>query len=89
MKQAHLFIKGDVIGVGFREWTAIVAKRFGVTGWVKNLGHEVEALLQSEEDTMRKMIAAIKQGPPIARVEDVEIDWEDATTTYNSFEVLR
>ena len=36
LKQAHLYIIGDVIGVGFRAWTKIQAKINGVTGWVRN-----------------------------------------------------
>ncbi|PIV70970.1 acylphosphatase, partial [Candidatus Roizmanbacteria bacterium CG17_big_fil_post_rev_8_21_14_2_50_39_7] len=29
MKQVHVYIKGDVIGVGFRAWTKIQAKMIG------------------------------------------------------------
>lgn len=36
LKQAHVYIKGDVIGVGFRAWTKIQAKFIPVTGWVRN-----------------------------------------------------
>ena len=37
LKQVHLYIKGSVIGVGFRAWTKIQAKIVGVTGWVRNV----------------------------------------------------
>ncbi|MFH0773114.1 MAG: acylphosphatase, partial [bacterium] len=37
MKQVHVYIKGDVIGVGFRAWTKIQAKIIGVNGWVRNV----------------------------------------------------
>jgi hypothetical protein len=34
--QAHVYIRGDVIGVGFRAWTKIQAKIYSVKGWVRN-----------------------------------------------------
>ena len=36
LKQVHAYIKGDVIGVGFRAWTKIQTKTIKVTGWVRN-----------------------------------------------------
>ncbi len=99
LKQAHLYIKGDVIGVGFRAWTKIQAKIIGVTGWVRNIYDRpevfgenggVEAVIQSDdEEKINKMISLLKQGPPIARVDDVEVYFQDAKEVYEEFEIKK
>lgn len=98
VKQARCFIKGDVIGVGFRAWTAIQAKKFGVTGWVRNVydsdhmfgaSGEVEALLQGDEEILRRMIDRLKEGPPIAQVDNVEVQWEEPKETFDDFSIQK
>lgn len=98
LKQAHLYIKGDVIGVGFRAWCKIQAKIVGITGWVRNnyerpdvFGEAggVEAQIQGEESRVNKMIEILKKGPPVARVDDVEIYWQDAKEIFDSFEIKK
>ena len=98
LKQVHLYIKGDVIGVGFRAWTKIQAKITGVTGWVKNnfsnpdvfgVGGGVEAVIQGEENKLKSMIESVKKGPPVVRVEDIEVYWQDAKEIFDSFEIRK
>ncbi|MGB9882961.1 MAG: acylphosphatase [Microgenomates group bacterium] len=90
LKQAHLYIKGDVIGVGFRAWAKIQAKIIGVTGWVRNHPDGfVEAVIQAEEEKLKAMIEALKQGPPIARVDDVEVYWQDVKEIFEEFEIRK
>ena len=88
IKQAHIFIKGDVIGVGFRAWTKIQAMNAGVTGWVRNSGDSVEAVLQGEADEVNQMVLCLKKGPPVSQVEDVEITWGTPRETYATFEIV-
>ena len=65
LKQVHLYIKGDVIGVGFRAWTKIQAKIIAVTGWVRNVnGDWVEAQIQGEEEKVKQIIELIKRVHP-------------------------
>ncbi|OGK10827.1 hypothetical protein A2767_02860 [Candidatus Roizmanbacteria bacterium RIFCSPHIGHO2_01_FULL_35_10] len=99
LKQVHLYIKGDVIGVGFRAWTKIQAKILGeVSGWVKNVYDRleifgvtggVEALIQGEEKKVEKIINLLRQGPPISRVDDVEIYWEKPKELFEGFEIKK
>ena len=98
LKQAHLYIKGDVIGVGFRAWTKIQAKMIGVSGWVRNVydrpevfgvGGGVEALIQGKEEKVNQMIEVLKKGPPIARVDEVEVIWQDAKEIFEGFEIVK
>ena len=46
-KQIHLFIRGKVQGVFFRQAIKVIAKKNNITGWVRNLDDgRVEALLE-------------------------------------------
>lgn len=87
IKQAHIFIKGDVIGVGFRAWTKIQAIYFSVTGWVRNNDNSVEAVLQGEEDVVNQMILRLKKGPPVSKVENVKVVWETVSEKFAAFEI--
>lgn len=98
LKQVRLFIKGDVIGVGFRAWTKIQAKLIGVSGNVKNVydkphiygsGGGVEALIQGPEEKVNNIIDKIKQGPPISLVDNVEIIQEDPKEMLEGFEIIK
>lgn len=98
IKQIHLYIKGDVIGVGFRAWTKIKAKIIGVKGWIKNVynkpeifgpGGGVEAIFQGDEIKIDKIIVEVKNGPPISNVEEVEMFWEKPKEVFEEFEIRK
>lgn len=99
LKQARVYVKGDVIGVGFRAWTKIQAKIVGnVSGWVRNVydmpdifGQKggVEAVIQADLEKVNQMLELIKNGPPISHVENIEIFWEDAKNILDGFEIRK
>jgi len=68
-------ITGRVQGVGFRNFTQMRARQLGVAGWVRN-----------EQDGSVRLEA---EGPRMARVEDVEADWAEATEEFDVFRVRR
>lgn len=70
----RLLIHGHVQGVGYRAWFAREAERRGLSGWVRNRrAGGVEALLFAEEHALAELIAACRQGPPLARVSHIDI----------------
>ncbi len=90
LKQAHLYIKGDVVGVGFRAWTKIQAKIIGVTGWIRNsMDDEVEAQIQGEEEKVKQIIELIKKGPPVSHVSEVEVFWQEPKEIFDQFEIKK
>ncbi|WP_332050755.1 acylphosphatase [Reyranella sp.] len=73
--QARLTITGRVQGVGYRDWVVATGRRLGLTGWVRNRGDgSVEALIVGEETAVGVMIDACRHGPPLARVDAIDID---------------
>jgi acylphosphatase len=96
--QARLYVIGDVIGVGFRAWTKIQTKSHNVTGWVRNehrraevfgMAGGVEVLLQGQDHDVERMIQTIRKGPPISRVEEVEVMHEKPREIFDSFEIRK
>ncbi len=96
-KQVRIYIKGDVIGVGFRSWVKRKAQVLEVNGWVKNvytkphvfgLRGGVEALIQGEEENIRKMIDVLKKGPMTSSVKNVEVAYEEIEKFLSTFEVV-
>ncbi len=79
-KRAHVWVSGEVQGVFFRDSTRAEAGRAGVRGWVRNLPDgRVEAVFEGEEPAVRRLVTWSYQGPRQARVEQVEVRWEEPT----------
>ncbi|HEX7900909.1 MAG TPA: acylphosphatase [Planctomycetota bacterium] len=89
MDRARLLISGRVQGVGYRASTHWAAKKIGgLTGWVRNLDDgRVEAVVEGPRDKIEELVAWAHQGPPAARVSDVEVAWEPATGEFKGFDV--
>lgn len=86
--RAHVFITGEVQGVTFRSSTRRRARKAGLTGWVRNLPDgRVEAVLEGEEKDVKKVINWCHTGPTLARVEDVEVEWEEFQNEFDKFDV--
>jgi acylphosphatase len=86
--RAHLIVSGRVQGVFFRAETRRAAQQYGVTGWVRNLGDgTVEAVVEGEKADVISLINWCKKGPPISRVDDVKVDWQDYQGVFDAFNV--
>ncbi|HDH96427.1 MAG TPA: acylphosphatase [Proteobacteria bacterium] len=73
---AHVYISGRVQGVFFRYSTEQEAKAAGVCGWVRNLPDgRVEAFFEGPRESVERMIRWCRKGPPMARVDDVQVEW--------------
>ena len=86
--RARLLITGRVQGVAFRWETLRAAQRFEVNGWVRNLRDgRVEALVEGPRQQVNDLIDWCREGPPIARVDSLDIQWEDYSGTFREFEI--
>lgn len=84
----HAFVSGRVQGVWYRQSTKQKAVSCGVTGWAKNLPDgRVEVMLCGEESAVKEVASWLHQGPPNARVEQVEaetIAWQELEGFYTA-----
>ncbi|HEC77388.1 MAG TPA: acylphosphatase [Thermoplasmatales archaeon] len=77
MKRASVKIYGRVQGVWFRANTKEMAEKIGVVGWVCNMPDgSVEAVFEGEDEKVEKMIEWCRHGPPLARVDGIEVKYE-------------
>jgi len=77
-----------VQGVFFRDFTRTEADYLGLTGWVKNLWDgRVEVVAEGEKEDLEKLFEKLKQGPPGARVKNVESIWEDYSGEFQEFRI--
>ena len=78
---------GFVQGVGFRYSALHMARRRGVSGWVKNRGDgAVEALFEGARDDVEAMVRWCEVGPRGAEVSAVEV-LEQSLAGLSGFEI--
>ena len=88
-KRVHIFVKGKVQGVYFRQGMKDIAEKKNVTGWVRNLQDKrVEAILEGKDIDVNLVIEWSQVGPPNAIVDDVEIINENYMGKFSKFEIL-
>ena len=88
MRRVHVLVSGKVQRVGFRLFTLRRAVRLKLTGWVKNLRDgRVEVLVEGPAEKVEELLAAIRQGPPQARVDELKVAEEPFRGEFTTFEV--
>lgn len=86
--RARILITGRVQGVFFRDHTQRWASSLGVTGWVRNLSNgRVEAITEGEKGSIEGLITRLKEGPPLALVEKVDVSWEEYKGEFKDFRI--
>jgi acylphosphatase len=70
----RVVVSGRVQGVFFRDTVRNAAEREGVGGWVRNnRDGTVEAVFEGNRESVERLLALTREGPPGARVEDVQL----------------
>jgi acylphosphatase len=88
--RAHLKISGRVQGVYYRYSMVREAQKLDLTGWVRNCEDgSVEALAQGGRANIEHLIAWSCQGPAGARVDSVEVQWQEPEQAFSGFVVRR
>jgi acylphosphatase len=87
--RAHVTIDGRVQGVNFRASTRERARSAGVEGWVRNLDDgRVEAVFEGPRTEVKRMVSWCYSGPRPARVERVDVEWEQPTGQDHGFRIV-
>lgn len=88
--RAAVIIHGQVQGVFYRQSTLEMARKEGLSGWVKNCPDgTVAAVFEGEADLVQTALEWCRQGPPAARVSHVDVTWQPPLEDDNTFRILR
>jgi acylphosphatase len=82
-------VHGKVQGVYFRASTRKRAVELNLTGYIRNLsdGMSVEVQVEGKKAQIDKLLEYLKQGPPGAKVDKVDIEWMEYTGSYKEFSI--
>lgn len=87
-KRIVLKIYGRVHGVFFRDSSLRMAKKLGLSGWVRNEPNEIVIIVaEGEEVDLQWLADWCKDGPEHAKVEKVDVEWLEATGGFDGFMV--
>jgi len=88
--RTRIIIRGLVQGVLFRREITEVARRIGITGWVRNLPDgRVEAVAEGEKEMLEELVRFCSVGPPRARVTGVDVEWSDFKGEFRGFKITQ
>lgn len=88
MLRKHILVHGHVQGVGFRYYTRKVARKWGISGWVRNRPDKtVEIDAQGEAMALDRFLEAVRKGSPASRVDRIQSKKRKAKDTLRTFEI--
>ncbi|KAF5410790.1 MAG: Acylphosphatase [Candidatus Methanogasteraceae archaeon] len=86
MKKLKAMVSGNIQNVGYRAQVITIAKVLGLTGFVQNLDDgRVKIIAESEDADVDRFLDAIKIKNTLINVEDVEVEYADATGDFDDF----
>ncbi len=82
----RVIVHGRVQGVGFRFFVQHTGTRLGVTGDVRNTPEStVEITVEGTPKRVEQFLREVRKGPPLSRVERVDVYDLEATGRYGTF----
>jgi acylphosphatase len=84
--RVHAIVEGHVQGVGYRMFVIEQARRLDVTGWVRNRSDgTVEVTAEGTRLDLDEFVSAMKGGPHLATVTNVETRFAPAKGEFRQF----
>jgi acylphosphatase len=85
---AEMLVEGRVQGVGYRQYVQRRAGLLGLSGWVMNLRDgRVRVRVEGPRATIEELARVLEKGPPLSRVERVDLRWTAPTGRFRGFGV--
>ncbi|KMQ53065.1 Acylphosphate phosphohydrolase [Chitinispirillum alkaliphilum] len=88
MKRFRIAVKGRVQGVGYRFFVVEAAQTLGLSGWARN-HHDgsVRLEVQGDEAKLDKFCEMLREGPPLARVTNLDIEQITPSESQTDFHI--
>ncbi|PIS42449.1 MAG: acylphosphatase [Candidatus Kerfeldbacteria bacterium CG08_land_8_20_14_0_20_40_16] len=90
MERARVFLKiyGQVQGVSFRYYAQNIARKLKLRGWAKNeIDGTVIIEAEGKVEKLKELIKWCHNGPALAAVEKVDVQWKEFKGDLGKFEV--
>ncbi|MDP2920401.1 MAG: acylphosphatase [Dehalococcoidia bacterium] len=88
MTALRAIVRGRVQGVYYRAFTERLARKLGLSGWVRNLpDRSVEVYAEGDKERLEELLKALHIGPPGAWVDDITTEWLEHTGKLRGFSV--
>jgi acylphosphatase len=85
--RGSFYFSGYVQGVGFRYNACSLAKRFNVTGFVRNLPDgRVELIVEGNKETIQEYVSTLKDSLS-SFINEIKETWSEAANEFKVFEV--
>jgi acylphosphatase len=89
MARVHVWVSGRVQGVCFRDFAERWGSMLGLTGWVRNLwDRRIEIVAEGDRAGLEQLLEHLRIGPPSARVEGLEVRWEEPSGEFSNFRIV-
>lgn len=89
VKRVEIIVTGMVQGVFFRVSTREIAQRLELRGTVRNRPDgTVEIIAEGTEERLNKLISFAKNGPPSARVYNIDLKWTNTKGDLPPFRIV-
>jgi acylphosphatase len=89
-RRIQVIYSGQVQGVGFRYTVKSVARGFDVTGSVRNLpGGDVELVGEGAKDELEAFRQAIRESGLDHFIRQEDVSWQEASSEFRGFEIVR
>jgi acylphosphatase len=83
-------IYGRVQGVYYRAFVQRIASQNGLTGYARNLPDgSVEVCAEGEKKLLEQLLESLKEGPPGARVDELDPTWLEPGGKFKDFSITR
>jgi acylphosphatase len=88
-KSLQIRIRGEVQGVGFRQWTVQQARLLDIRGYVRNLPEgSVEVLAIGDPQVLNQFCEILRQGPMLAQVDTLDTKEVQEPPYIDAFRIL-
>lgn len=88
LARARVLVDGHVQGVAYRAFAHAAALKCGVRGGVRNLPDgKVEAEAEGDREAIEAFVECLRAGPPRAKVEGVQVQWQSPTGLPVDFQI--
>lgn len=85
--KARIVVSGRVQGVLYRRTAQQKATELGITGWAHNtIDGRVEIECEGFGENIEKFIEWCTQGPPLAKVENIEVEYGECGDEFSDFQ---